>query len=227
MYIPRKVIIFLILILKLIFICESSEIKNYENLDMLPEDPLVSESMSFVREIYRNSSYIHNDKEICNFLSGNWKYENHNIFIEYIFATKNYVDSEINLYKIIINHNETESKSYKHDIEGAWKILLFEKMVPQKKLSLDEERAGQLNKIVDKWITKGGKYQLKNMNDISFFEKINKVEETNAYICHTSLVVKGSDAANNEINDEEYLILEDIPSGTMSISFVIHLNPNK
>ena len=200
MYILRKVIIFLILILKLIFICESSEIKNYENLDMLPEDPLVSESMSFVREIYRNSSYIHNDKEICNFLSANWKYE---------------------------NHNETESKSYKHDIEGAWKILLFEKMVPQKKLSLDEERAGQLNKIVDKWITKGGKYQLKNMNDISFFEKINKVEETNAYICHTSLVDKGSDAANNEINDEEYLILEDIASGTMSISFVIHLNPNK
>ena len=42
---------------------------------MLPEDPLVSESLSFVREYFYNSSYVNNDKEIPNFFRqiGNMK----------------------------------------------------------------------------------------------------------------------------------------------------------
>ena len=95
---------------------------------MLKEDPLVSESLSFVREFFYNSSYVNNGKEIPNLFSSNWKYENHNIYIEYIFATKNYQNLKINFFNIIINHNETESKSFKHDIEGTWKILIFEKI---------------------------------------------------------------------------------------------------
>ena len=95
---------------------------------MLKEDPLVSESLSFVREFFYNSSYVNNGKEIPNFFSSNWKYENHGMYVENIFSIKNYQNLKINFFNIIINHNETESKSFKHDIEGTWKILIFEKI---------------------------------------------------------------------------------------------------
>ena len=194
---------------------------------MLQEDPLVSESLSFVREFFYNSSYVNNDKEIPNFFSSNWKYENHNIYIEYIFATKNYQNLKINLFKIIINHNETESKSYKHDIEGAWKILLFEKIEPKQKLLNDDFRLNQINKIIDKWITKGDRYQILKINNVLYFEKINQVQENNAYICSVLLMKKGNDNINDEnVFSEDYLIEEEISSGIMSISLVAYRNPN-
>ena len=125
----------------------SSEPKKYSNLEMLYEDPLVFETWEFTREFYKQSEYIENDKEICNFLSSNWKYEDHHIFIEYIFATKNYSTRKINLYKIILFHDETEFKSYKHDIEGAWVVILFEKMKPYNALLINDEGIGS-NRIV-------------------------------------------------------------------------------
>ena len=178
----KKVFIILTLIFELFSFCKLSEEKKYTNLEMLYEDPLVYESWTFTREYYKNSSYIDNDKEICYFLSSNWKYENKIIFIEYIFATKNYKTLKINLYKIIINHDETQFKSYKHDIEGAWEVIVFEKMEPQQKLLINDQRFSQFNKMVDKWITKGQKYKILKINDISYFEKINQIQESNAYI---------------------------------------------
>ena len=222
----KKVLIFLILLFKLIFICNSSETKKYTYLEMLYEDPLVFESWTFTLEYYKNSSYIDNDKEICYFLSSNWKYENHNVFIEYIFATKNYKTLKINLYKIIIKHDETLSKSYNHDIEGAWEVLLFEKMEPKSKLLADDLKFGQFNKMVDKWITKGDKYKILKINDISFFEKINQIQESNAYICTALLALKNNDDQNNDIISEDFLFEEEISSGDISIRHVIYRNPN-
>ena len=184
----KKVFIILTLIFELFSFCKLSEEKKYTNLEMLYEDPLVYESWTFTREYYKNSSYIDNDKEICYFLSSNWKYENKIIFIEYIFATKNYKTLKINLYKIIINHDETQFKSYKHDIEGAWEVIVFEKMEPQQKLLINDQRFSQFNKMVDKWITKGQKYKILKINDISYFEKINQIQESNAYICSVSIM---------------------------------------
>jgi hypothetical protein len=222
----KEVLIILILIFVLFLFSESREV-NYTNLDMLYEDPLYYESWTFTRELYQNSSYIDNDKEICYFFSSNWKYENHNIFIEYIFATKNYKNLKINLYKVLINHNETESKSYKHDVEGAWKVLVFEKMEPQGKLLNNDERFSQFNKIVDKWISKGQKYKMMKVNDISFFEKINQVQELNAYICTVSLMTQNDDEKNEDnIITEDFLIEEEISSGTMYLRHVIYRNPN-
>ena len=226
MAVKKEVLIILILIFVLFLFSESREV-NYTNLDMLYEDPLYYESWTFTRELYQNSSYIDNDKEICYFLSSNWKYENHNIFIEYIFATKNYKNLKINLYKVLINHNETESKSYKHDIEGAWKVLVFEKMEPQRKLLNNDERFNQFNKMVDKWISKGQKYKMMKVNDISFFEKINQVQEINAYICTVSLTTQNDDDKNEDnIITEDFLIEEEISSLTMSLRHVIYRNPN-
>ena len=222
----KKVLIFLILLFKLIFICNSSETKKYTYLEMLYEDPLVFESWSFTLEYYKNSSYIDNDKEICYFLSSNWKYENHNVFIEYIFATKNYKNLKINLYKIIIKHDETLTKSYNHDIEGAWEVLLFEKMEPKSKLLADDKKFGQFNKMVDKWITKGDKYKILKINDISFFEKINQIQGSNAYICTALLTLKNNNDENNDIISEDFLFEEEISSGDISIRHVIYRNPN-
>ena len=223
----RKVFILFIFICKLFFFSESSEVKNYTHLEMIYEDPLVYESWTFTREFYQNSSYIDNDKEICYFLSSNYKYENHNIFIEYIFATKNYKTLGINLYKIIINHNGTEFKSYNHDIDGAWKVLIFEKIDPHQKLLTSDKRFSQFNKIVDKWITKGDKYELLKINNISLFEKVSQIQESNIYICTALLRHKNNNENNESTISEQFLIEEDISSGTMSMRYVIYRNPNK
>lgn len=225
----KKVFIILTLIFELFSFCKLSEEKKYTNLEMLYEDPLVYESWTFTREYYKNSSYIDNDKEICYFLSSNWKYENKIIFIEYIFATKNYKTLKINLYKIIINHDETQFKSYKHDIEGAWEVIVFEKMEPQQKLLINDQRFSQFNKMVDKWITKGQKYKILKINDISYFEKINQIQESNAYICSVSMILKDENQnnENNNIINEEFLFEEEISTGTISMRYVIYRNPNK
>ena len=64
------------IILTFLFYCNStsSETKKYTNLEILYEDPLVFETLEFTREFYKKSEYIENDKEICYFLSSNWKY---------------------------------------------------------------------------------------------------------------------------------------------------------
>ena len=224
----KKVFIILKLFLVLFHICKSSEGAKYTNLEMLYEDPLYYESWTFTRELYKNSSFIDNDKEICYFLSANWKYENHNVFIEYIFATKNYKNLKINLYKIIINHDETVSKSYYHDVENAWKVIVFEKMIPQGKLYMNDERLVQMNKMVDKWITKGQKYKLLKVDNVSFFEKVNQVQESNVYICSATLAVK--DENGNESGkyiSEEFLFEEEISTGNISMRYVIYRNSNK
>ena len=125
-----------------------------------------------------------------------------------------------------------ESKSYKHDNEGAWRVLVFEKMEPQQKLLNNDERFMQFYKIVDKWISKGEKYKMVKVNDILFFERINQVQDINAYICTVSLKIQNGDE-NNENEDEDtniitedFLIEEEISSGTMSLRYVIYRNPN-
>ena len=191
---------------------------------MLYEDPLVFETLEFTREFYRQSEYIENDKEICNFLSANWKYEEHKIFIEYIFATKNYVTRNIKLFKIIISHDETKFKSYKHDIKGAWNIILFEKMKPDKLLLMKDERIEEIKQIIENYIKRGEKYIIEKINDIVFFEKVNQIKEINEYICSVSLSLK--DGSNNDIIKDEFLIEEDISSGKKSFRYVIYRNPN-
>ena len=223
----KKVFIILKLIFVLFHLYKSSEGAKYTNLEMLYEDPLYYESWTFTRELYKNSSFIDNDKEICYFLSANWKYENHNIFIEYIFATKNYKTLKINLYKIIINHDETVSKSYYHDVENAWKVIVFEKMIPQGQLHMNEERLGLLTKMVDKWITKGQKYKLLIVDNVSFFEKVNQVQESNVYICSATLAVKDENGNDSgKYINEEFLFEEEISTGNLNMRYVIYRNPN-
>ena len=222
----KKVIYILMIILTLIYPFNSSrnEPKKFSNLEMLYEDPLVFETLEFTREFYRQSEYIENDKEICNFLSANWKYEEHKIFIEYIFATKNYVTRNIKLFKIIISHDETKFKSYKHDIKGAWNIILFEKMKPDKLLLIKDGRIRGIKQIIENYINRGEKYIIEKINDIVFFEKVNQIKESNEYICSVSLSLK--DCYNNDIINDEFLIEEDIPSGKKSFRYVIYRNPN-
>ena len=226
----KKVINILKIILTLLYIINSSraEPKKYSNLEMLYEDPLVFETWEFIRELYRQSEYIENDKEICYFLSANWKYEERQIFIEYIFATKNYLTKKIKLFKIIIYHDETKFKSYKHDIEGAWDVLLFEKMKPDNLILKDDKRIDEIKQLVESFINKGGKYKFEKINDVLFFEKVNQIKESNVYICSVSLSLK--DAKNNNDNsdlvDEEFLIEEDIPFEKKSLRYVIYRNPN-
>ena len=222
----KKVIYILMIILTLIYPFNSSrnEPKKFSNLEMLYEDPLVFETLEFTREFYRQSEYIENDKEICNFLSANWKYEEHKIFIEYIFATKNYVTRNIKLFKIIISHDETKFKSYKHDIKGAWNIILFEKMKPDKLLLIKDGRIRGIKQIIENYINRGEKYIIEKINDIVFFEKVNQIKESNEYICSVSLSLK--DGYNNDIINDEFLIEEDIPSGKKSFRYVIYRNPN-
>ena len=206
----------------------SIEPKKYSNLEMLYEDPLVFETWEFTREFYKRSEYIENDKEICNFLSSNWKYEDHHIFVEYIFATKNYSTRKINLYKIILLHDETKFKSYKHDIEGAWVVILFEKMKPDNLILKDDKRIDEIKQLLESFINKGGKYKFEKINDVLFFEKVNQIKESNVYIFSVSLSLK--DAKNNNDNsdlvDEEFLIEEDIPSEKKALRYVIYRNPN-
>ena len=203
----------------------NSESKKYSNLEMLYEDPLIFETWTFTRDFFKKSNYFENDKEICNFLSSNWKYEEHNIFIEYIFATKNYLTRKINLYKILLQHDETKFKSYKHDIEGAWNIILFEKMKPDSVLSIDEERNEDIKQLIINYINKGEKYLFTKINEIFYFEKVNQIQESNIYICSVSLNLK-NDINSDEINHEEFLIEEDISSGRKSLRYIVHRNPN-
>ena len=100
-------------------------------------------------------------------------------------------------------------------------------MEPQRKLLNNDERFSQFNKIVDKWISKGQKYKMMKVNDISFFEKINQVQELNAYICTVSLMTQNDDEKNEDnIITEDFLIEEEISSGTMYLRHVIYRNPN-
>ena len=219
----KKVFIILKLFFVLFYLCKSSEEVKYTNLEMLYEDPLYYESWTFTRELYKNSSFIDNDKEICYFLSANWKYENHNIFIEYIFATKNYKNLKINLYKIIINHDETVSKSYNHDVENAWKVIVFEKMIPQGQLDEKGGKVMLINKMLGRRINNGQKYSLLKVDNVSIFEKINQVQESNAYICSATLSVK--DENGNESGKyitEEFLFEEKILTGSLSMRYVLY-----
>ena len=205
----------------------SIEPKNYSNLEMLYEDPLVFETWEFTREFYKRSEYIENDKEICNFLSSNWKYEDHHIFIEYIFATKNYSTRKINLYKIILLHDETKFKSYKHDIEGAWAVILFEKMKPDNDLLINDERVDDLKELIEGYINKGEKYKLDKINEVLYFEKVNQIQESNMYICNVRLNSKNDKNDNNDdIINEEFLIEENIPSKRKTLRYIVHRNPN-
>ena len=203
----------------------NSESKKYSNLEMLYEDPLIFETWTFTRDFFKKSDYFENDKEICNFLSSNWKYEEHNIFIEYIFATKNYLTRKINLYKILLQHDETKFKSYKHDIEGAWNIILFEKMKPDSVLSIDEEINKDIKQLIINYINKGKKYLFTKINEIFYFEKVNQIQKSNIYICSVSLNLKNN-INNDEIIHEEFLIEEDISSGKKSLRYIVHRNPN-
>ena len=223
----KKVINILMIILTLIYPFNSSrnEQKKYSNLEMLYEDPLVFETLEFTREFYRQSEYIENDKEICNFISSNWKYEDHQILIEYIFATKNYLTRKIKLFKIIISHDETKFKSYKHDIKGAWNIILFEKMKPDNLLLVNDKRIEEIKQIIEKYINRGEKYKIEKINDVVNFEKVNQIKESNLYICSISLSLKDSNN-NNDLINEEFLIEEDIPTGKKSFRYVIYRNPN-
>ena len=225
----KKVINILTIILTLFIYSYSisSEPKKYSKLEMLYEDPLVFETWEFTREFYKHSEYIENDKEICNFLSSNWKYEDHHIFIEYIFATKNYSSRKINLYKIILLHDETKFKSYKHDIEGAWVVILFEKMKPDNALLINDERVDDLKELIEGYINKGGKYKLDKINEILYFEKVNQIQESNLYICTVTLNLKvGEICSNVDIINEEFLIEEDILSKKKSLRYIVHRNPN-
>ena len=206
----------------------SIEPKKYSNLEMLYEDPLVFETWEFTREFYKRSEYIENDKEICNFLSSNWKYEDHHIFIEYIFATKNYLTRKINLYKIILLHDETKFKSYKHDIEGAWVVILFEKMKPDNALLINDETVGDLKELIEGYINKGEKYKLDKINEVLYFEKVNQIQESNMYICNVRLNLKNDKNDNNidDIISEEFLVEEDIPSKRKTLRYIVHRNPN-
>ena len=228
----KKVINILTIILTLFyyFVSNSSEQKKYSNLDMIYEDPLVFETWTFTREFYKQSEYIENDKEICNFLSSNWKYEDNNIFIEYIFATKNYETRKINLYKIILLHDEKKFKYYKHDIEGAWNIIFFEKMKPDSLILINDERFKDIKELIQDYINKGQKYILEKMNDVVYFEKVNQIQESNMYICSVSLSLKNElntndEKNNNEVTHEEFLIEEDISSGKKSLRYIAHRNP--
>ena len=219
----KKVFIILKLFFVLFNLCKSSGEVKYTNLEMLYEDPLYYESWTFTRELYQKSSFIDNDKEICYFLSANWKYENHNIFIEYIFATKNYKNLKINLYKIIINHDETVSKSYNHDVENAWKVIAFEKMIPQGQLDVKGGKVMLINKMLGRRINNGQKYSLLKVDNVSIFEKINQVQESNAYICSATLSVK--DKNGNESGKyitEEFLFEEKILTGSLSMRYVLY-----
>ena len=225
----KKVInISIIIITLFIYIYSISlETKNYSNLEMLYEDPLVFETWEFTREFFLKSEYIENDKEICNFLSSNWKYEDHHIFIEYIFATKNYLTRKINLYKIILLHDETKFKSYKHDIEGAWNVILFEKMKPDNMVLNNDERFEEVKQLIESYINKGEKYKLQKINDVLYFEKVNQIQESNFYICSVSMNLKNEKDQNyDDIVNEEFLFEENIPSGKYSLRYIVHRNPN-
>ena len=225
----KKVIRILTIILTLFSYSyqNSNEEKNYENLEMLHEDPLVFETLEFTREFFKQSEYNENDKEICNFLSSNWKYENHHIFIEYIFATKNYLTRKIHLYKILLHHDETKFKSYKHNIEGAWNIILFEKMKPDKELLITDEKIKDLKGLIQNYINKGEKYDIEKINEVIYFEKVNQIHDSNLYICSVDLSLrKGKREKKNIIINEEYLIEEDIISGKKSLSYIAYRNPN-
>ena len=206
----------------------SIEPKKYSNLEMLYEDPLVFETWEFTREFYKRSEYIENDKEICNFLSSNWKYEDHHIFVEYIFATKNYSTRKIKLYKIILLHDETKFKSYKYDIEGAWVVILFEKMKPDNALLINDETVGDLKELIEGYINKGEKYKLDKINEVLYFEKVNQIQESNMYICNVRLNLKNDKNDNNidDIINEEFLVEEDIPSKRKTLRYIVHRNPN-
>ena len=222
----KKVINILRIILTLLYFCNSRDLTNYSTLEMLYEDPLVFETWSFVREFYKKSEYIENDKEICYFLSSNWKYIEHNIYIEYIFATKDYENLKIKLFKIIINHDETKFKSYKHDIEGAWNIIEYEKMKPDLALLINDQRIDEIKNIIQNYLNRGQKYKIEKINDIFYYEKVNQVKESNVYICSLklSLIKKGYN--DSDTIDEEFLIEEDIPSGNKSLRYVIYRNPH-
>ena len=93
---------------------------------------------------------------------------------------------------------------------------------------MNDERLVQMNKMVDKWITKGTKYKLLKVDNVSFFEKVNQVQESNVYICSATLAVK--DENGNESGkyiSEEFLFEEEISTGNISMRYVIYRNPNK
>ena len=65
------------------------------------------------------------------------------------------------------------------------------------------------------------------INNVLYFEKINQVQENNAYICSVLLMKKWNDNIDDEnAFSEDYLIEEEISSRTMSISLVAYRNSN-
>ena len=65
------------------------------------------------------------------------------------------------------------------------------------------------------------------INNISLFEKVSQIQESNIYICTALLRHKNNNENNESTISEQFLIEEDISSGTMSMRYVIYRNPNK
>ena len=83
--------------------------------------------------------------------------------------------------------------------------------------------------LIDIHINKGQKYKIEKINDLVYFEKINQIRESNAYICSVALSLINTIQTNNnyeEIINEEFLIEEDVNSGKKSLRYVIYRNPN-
>ena len=62
-----------------------------------------------------------------------------------------------------------------------------------------------------------------------YFEKINQIRESNAYICSVALSLINTIKTNynyEEIINEEFLIEEDVNSGKKSLRYVIYRNAN-
>ena len=61
-----------------------------------------------------------------------------------------------------------------------------------------------------------------------YFEKINQIRESNAYICSVALSLINPIQTNNNYEEiiEEFLIEEDVNTGKKSLRYVIYRNPN-
>ena len=215
----KQIIISFIFFLGLNLIMSTDIENNYSKIEYDLEDPLISESWTMVKSFYLESSFSMSEKDICVPITVNYKYENHSIFTEYIFATKNAESLKISLYECIIVYNYPDGKSYDYKIKDAWNLLEL-KILENNEIELEEEKFTIINEKITNWLTKSSKYNAYKISRIRSYEKVNKIKDTNLYICSVEESIENYGEVDSNGVVEEFLLQEDAESNGIFLRYV-------
>ena len=198
----------------------SDSIENkYTKIEYNLEDPLINESWAMVKSFYLESSFSMSEKDVCTPISVNYKYENHSVFTEYIFATKNAQSLNISLYECIVIYNYPNDSTYDYKFKDSWKLLELNLLI-NNDIELEEEKFRIIKEKITNRLAISSQYNVYKISGIRSYEKVNKVQDTNLYVCSVYLNIENFGKPIGVGVTEEFLLREDVESNAIFLIYV-------